>query len=242
MTERIEERLKMMGVDTAGMSDEQKFTAATGLTRYTEYEANNPWYVPGGAANVPSEAEEPAEPTGATEPAGPTGATEPQGPTGATGETGETGPTGETGAPVVETYTVEEAAAYNAQLEGAVSTDDWKVEPVEGVQYTEEEVLEANAALEGALEAGVALTAEQATAYNIAVTGAEKEADDELTAEEAAMYNANLEGAISTEDYKVEPVEGVKYTQEEADAYNAELTGAVKEGDPKTSTAEVITG
>ena len=132
-----------------------------------------------------------------------------------------------------ETYTAEEAAAYNAQLPGAKTTDDWKVEPVEGVQYTEEEVLEANAALEGALEAGVALTAEQATAYNIAVTGAEKEADDELTAEEAAMYNANLEGAISTEDYKVEPVEGVKYTQEEADAYNAELDGAKHAGDAK---------
>ena len=55
------------------------------------------------------------------------------------------------------------------------------------------------------------------------------------------MYNAHLEGAISTEDYKVEPVEGVKYTQEEADAYNAELDGAVKEGDPKTSSAEIVT-
>lgn len=132
-----------------------------------------------------------------------------------------------------ETYTAEEAAAYNAQLPGAKTTDDWKVEPVEGVQYTEEEVLEANAALEGALEAGVALTAEQATAYNIAVTGAEKEADDELTAEEAAMYNANLVGAISTEDYKVNPVEGIKYTQEEADAYNAELDGAKHAGDAK---------
>lgn len=204
MTERIDERLEVMGVDTAGMTDEQKFTAATGLTRYTEYEANNAWYVPGGAANVPAATEEQQEEQ--------------------------------------QTYSAAEAAAYNAQLEGAVSTDDYKVEPVEGVHYTEEEVLEANAALEGALEAGVALTAEQATAYNIAVTGAEKEADDELTAEEAAMYNANLEGAISTEDYKVEPVEGVKYTQEEADAYNATLTGAVKEGDPKTSTAEVITG
>ena len=142
-------------------------------------------------------------------------------------------PKSEVDAETSETYTAEEAAAYNAQLPGAKTTNDWKVEPVEGVQYTEEEVLEANATLEGALEAGVALTAEQATAYNIAVTGAEKEADNELTAEEAAAYNANLEGAISTEDYKVEPVEGVKYTQEEADAYNAQLTGAVKEGDAK---------
>lgn len=132
MTERIDERLEVMGVDTAGMTDEQKFTAATGLTRYTEYEANNAWYVPGGAANVPSGAEE---------------------------------PTGTTGQPKVETYTAEEAAAYNAQLKGAVSTDN----------------------------------------------------------------------------YKVEPVEGVKYTQEGADTYNAELDGAVKEGDPKTSSAEIVT-
>ena len=211
MTERIDERLEVMGVDTAGMTDEQKFTAATGLTRYTEYEANNAWYVPGGAANVPVATEEPV------------------------------GPAGPTGQPKVETYTAAEAVAYNAQLKGAVSTDNYKVEPVEGVKYTQEEVLATNAALEGALEAGKPLTGEQAAAYNIAVTGTTKEAGDELTINEAAMYNAHLEGAISTENYKVEPVEGVKYTQEEADAYNAELDGAVKEGDTKTSSAEIVT-
>ena len=216
MTERIDERLEVMGVDTAGMTDEQKFTAATGLTRYTEYEANNAWYVPGGAANVPSVAAEPAEPT---EPAG---------------------PTSPAGQPKVETYTAEEAAAYNAQLEGAVSTDDYKVEPVAGVKYTQEEALAANAALEGALEAGKPLTKEQAAAY-IAITGTTKQSGDELTINEAAMYNAHLEGAISTENYKVEPVKGIKYTQEEADAYNSKLDGAVQEGDPKTSSAEIVT-
>ena len=215
MTERIDERLEVMGVDTAGMTDEQKFTAATGLTRYTEYEANNAWYVPGGAANVPSGTEEPVGPTD---------------------------PTGPTGQPKVETYTATEAATYNAQLEGAVSTDDYKVKPVEGVKYTQEEVLAANAALEGALEAGQPLTEEQAAAYNIAVTGTTKKAKDELTTEEAAMYNAHLEGAISTDDYKVEPVEGVKYNQEQAGTYNAKLDGAVKEGVPKTSSAEIVTG
>ena len=217
MTERIDERLEVMGVDTAGMTDEQKFTAATGLTRYTEYEANNAWYVPGGAANVPVATEEPVGPTGPT------------------------GPTSPTGQPKVETYTASEAASYNAQLEGAVSTDDYKVKPVEGVKYTQEEVLAANAVLEGALKAGKPLTEEQAAAYNIAVTGTTKEAGDELTAEEAAMYNAHLEGAISTDGYKVKPVEGVKYTQEQADTYNAKLDGAVKEGDPKTSSAEIVT-
>ena len=217
MTERIDERLEVMGVDTAGMTDEQKFTAATGLTRYTEYEANNAWYVPGGAANVPVATEEPVGPAGPA------------------------GPAGTTGQPKVETYTVEEAAAYNAQLEGAVSTDDYKVKPAEGVKYTQEEVLAANAALEGALKAGKPLTKEQAAAYNIAVTGTTKETGDELTTEEAAMYNAHLEGAISTEYYKVEPVKGVKYTQEEADTYNADIDGAVKEGDPKTSSEEIVT-
>ena len=217
MTERIDERLEVMGVDTAGMTDEQKFTAATGLTRYTEYEANNAWYVPGGAANVPVATEEPVGPAGPA------------------------GPAGTTGQPKVETYTAEEAAAYNAQLEGAVSTDNYKVKPVEGVKYTQEEVLATNAALEGALKAGKPLTKEQAAAYNIAVTGTTKETGDELTTEEAAMYNAHLEGAISTDDYKEKPVEGVKYTQEDADTYNAELDGAVKEGDPKTSSAEIVT-
>ena len=102
MTERIDERLQAMGVDTSEMTDEQKFTAATGLTRYAEYEANNPWYVPGGAANVPTGAAEPtgeggntsttepSSPTSTTEPAGPTSTTEPAGPTdeepGSTGE------------------------------------------------------------------------------------------------------------------------------------------------------------
>lgn len=124
MTERIDERLEVMGVDTAGMTDEQKFTAATGLTRYTEYEANNAWYVPGGAANVPVVTEEPV------------------------------GPAGPAGQPKVETYTAEEAAVYNAHLEGAISTDDYKVKPVEGVKYTQEEVDTYNAELDGAVKEG----------------------------------------------------------------------------------------
>jgi len=99
MIERIDERLQAMGVDASGMTDEQKFTAATGLTRYTEYEANNAWYVPGGAANVPAGAAEPTgttEATGETEPTGTTEATGETEPTGTTEATGETEPTGTT--------------------------------------------------------------------------------------------------------------------------------------------------
>ena len=53
---RIDERLEVMKVDTAEMTKEQKFSAATGLTFYDEELANNEWYVPGGAANVSTEA------------------------------------------------------------------------------------------------------------------------------------------------------------------------------------------
>lgn len=53
---RIDERLEVMKVDTAEMTAEQKFSAATGLTFYDEELAKNEWYVPGGAANVSTEA------------------------------------------------------------------------------------------------------------------------------------------------------------------------------------------
>ena len=53
---RIDERLEVMKVDTAEMTKEQKFSAATGLTFYDEELAGNEWYVPGGAANVNTEA------------------------------------------------------------------------------------------------------------------------------------------------------------------------------------------
>ena len=53
---RIDERLEVMKVDTAEMTKEQKFSAATGLTFYDEELAGNEWYVPGGAANVSTEA------------------------------------------------------------------------------------------------------------------------------------------------------------------------------------------
>ena len=55
---RIDERLKVMNVDTSKMSKEQKFSAATGLTFYNEKLEKNGWYVPGGSANVSIEPEE----------------------------------------------------------------------------------------------------------------------------------------------------------------------------------------
>ena len=54
---RIDERLKVMNVDTSKMSKEQKLSAATGLTFYNEKLEKNGWYVPGGSANVSTEPE-----------------------------------------------------------------------------------------------------------------------------------------------------------------------------------------
>jgi hypothetical protein len=213
MTERIDERLQAMGVDASGMTDEQKFTAATGLTRYNEYEANNAWYVPGGAASVPAGA---TEPTG--EPTGPTGDTTPTGPTGnttPTGPTGNTTPTGPTGEPEVQTYTAEEAAAYNLTLDGALQYGTVKTPAV------------------AAVEAQEAVLYEDADEYN-AVKGTT------LTDEEFAALDE--EDKIKTPAVAaVEAQEAVLYTNEEVDAYNATLPGAKKAGDTKTSTATVET-
>ena len=75
-------------------------------------------------------------------------------------------------------------------------------EQVSPATYTAAEAAEHNAKLEGALKAGVALTAEQATAYNTKVTGASKEAGQTLTEEEANAYNASLTGAVKEGDEK----------------------------------------
>ena len=191
MTERIDERLQAMGVDASEMTDEQKFTAATGLTRYTEYEANNAWYVPGGAANVPASATEHAGPTGDTTPTGPTGESE------------------------VQTYTAEEAAAYNLTLDGALQYGAIKTPAVEAVE-TQDAVLYED-------------TEEYNAAKGTELTDEEFEALDE----EAKIKTPAVEA--------VEAQDAVLYTNEEVDAYNAALPGAKKAGDPKTSTATVET-
>lgn len=77
-----------------------------------------------------------------------------------------------------------------------------KPEEVITEKYSAEEAIAHNAQLPGALQAGVALTQEQASAYNAKITGAAKEKDNTLTAEEAASYNAKLEGAVKEGDSK----------------------------------------
>ena len=71
-----------------------------------------------------------------------------------------------------------------------------KPEEVITEKYSAEEAIAHNAQLPGALQAGKALTEEQANAYNDKITGAAKATGNTLTAEEAASYNATLEGAV----------------------------------------------
>lgn len=97
-----------------------------------------------------------------------------------------------------ELITVETSKAsfnkYNQDYVGVPKTSP--------VYYTQEECDEFNAELEGALNSTDELTAEEAAAYNAAISGAEKQAGDTLTDEEASAYNATLEGAITTENVK----------------------------------------
>ena len=114
-----------------------------------------------------------------------------------------------------ETYTAEEAAAYNLTLDGALQYGAIKTPAVEAV------------------EAQAAVLYEDADEYNAAK-------GTELTDEEFEALDE--EDKIKTP--AVEAVEGqdaVLYTNEEVDAYNATLPGAKKAGDTKTSTATVET-
>lgn len=123
---RIDERLEVMKVDTAEMTAEQKFSAATGLTFYDEELAKNEWYVPGGAANVSTEAdltEEEKTPVESTDAAEKTNETE---------QTDEnvTDPVVEsTDAPVVEPTDVTEQTETTESTEAPVT--DPVVEPTD---------------------------------------------------------------------------------------------------------------
>lgn len=69
-------------------------------------------------------------------------------------------------------------------------------------KYSAEEAIAHNATLPGALQAGKALTQEQASAYNEKITGAAKATGNTLTEEEANAYNATLKGAVIEGDVK----------------------------------------
>ena len=55
----LDTRLKIMNINTAEMTEEEKWTAGTGLTFIPEdTDKNEDWYVPSGAGNVLSEDED----------------------------------------------------------------------------------------------------------------------------------------------------------------------------------------
>ena len=105
---------------------------------------------------------------------------------------------------------------YNPISTRIQDLDEDNVEQVQEAQeeqvgpatYTAAEAAEYNAQLEGAIQPGVALTEEQATAYN-------------------DFLHPTASG------HWIEKIAGQTLTEEEANAYNASLTGAVKEGDEK---------
>ena len=160
----------------------------------------------------------------------------------------------ETGA----TYTAEEAAAYNADLDDAVAAgnpvpEDYATkvgQEAAGETLTDAEAAAYNAELDGAVSEGDVkkYTAAEAAAYNDAL-GVESVAegdDKKYTADEAAAYNADLDDAVAVgdpvpEDYATkvgQAAAGETLTDAEAAAYNAELDGAVSEVDVKKYTAE----
>jgi hypothetical protein len=122
---RIDERLEAMKVDTSNMSNEEKFTAATGLTHYDEALAANDWYVPGGAANVIEEKDDQGE-------QGPQGNQGPQGEQGEQGTQGEQGAQGEqTPDPVTPTPDPEPTDDPVTPTPDAEPTDDPTDEPTD---------------------------------------------------------------------------------------------------------------
>ena len=112
---RIDERLKVMNVDTSKMSKEQKFSAATGLTFYNEKLEKNGWYVPGGSANISTEPEE--------EPIVPD----------------PVSPEEEPVVPGSDEYTDEEPVVYSAVDEEHVATSS-TVEPTDNTESTPSEI------------------------------------------------------------------------------------------------------
>ena len=98
------------------------------------------------------------------------------------------------------------------------------------VALTAEQAIAYNSKLSGALQADVALDAAQATAYNTAM-GASKSAGDTLTADEANAYNATLTGHKSAND---------TLTAVEAAAFNAAngYVGYIMLPDPRINSNE----
>ena len=85
------------------------------------------------------------------------------------------------------------------------------------VYFTKESDVDAyNARLTGALNSTDPLTADQATSYNSAIAGANKQAGNTLTADEAKAYNAKLPGAKKLNDEKSPKVDPVLVSEANA--------------------------
>jgi hypothetical protein len=170
---RIEERLEIMGVQTSDMTAAEKFTAATGLTRYDATMAANDWYVPAGAANTPSQQVQETEETPEVYTAETAAAYNATLPGAKTTSDWKVEPVEAVeGVEAQEAVLYEDADEYNT-AKGTELTDEQfealdeaekiktpavegveAVEAVEGVHYTQEEADAYNATLDGAVKAG----------------------------------------------------------------------------------------
>ena len=91
-----------------------------------------------------------------------------------------------------------------AEIENSENGNSWltAIDKLAGMSInktgaTAAEAVEYNEHLTGAIKAGAALTAEQATAVNAAVSGANYSTNQTISAADSAAYNATLQGAIS---------------------------------------------
>jgi hypothetical protein len=112
----------------------------------------------------------------------------------------------------------------NDQKKGIQATPSIRTD---AVLYTDKTAKNYNATLAGALTTA-ALTADQATAYNSAISGASKQEGEKLSEEEAANYNATLTGAVKAGDTQT-PVSysnGTYYTTQGATVSFAESNAA----------------
>lgn len=86
------------------------------------------------------------------------------------------------------------------------------------VKFTDQSDVDAyNSRLTGALNSTAPLTADQATSYNNAITGANKQAGNTLTDAEAKAYNAKLPGAKKLNDVKSPKVDPVLVSTDNAE-------------------------
>ena len=131
-----------------------------------------------------------------------------------------------------EKYDAAGAIAYNAGLEGAVSTATVKTPGQAAVLYTRAEAKEANAGNNNVTyNYDYVVHASEVNDLNTLLGITTLNEGDVLTDAQVETLNVGVVGFIKTGDEKTPAVDPVFYTEGEAIEYNAELPGAVAAGE-----------